>query len=742
MIRSLLFCTLLFISTLAFAQTTISEARNQSVGTLVTVSGIVTNGDELGTIRYMQDNTAGIGVYDDALLEVKRGDSITVIGYLEDYNNLLEIGNVSLLTVHSSGNDLPEPVLLTIDEIGESYEGELIKVEGVQIVGSSGSFSGNKNYSFTDGTNTLELRISSNSPIVGTPIPTEQFNMVAICSQYSFNPNDTREGYQLLPRTLDDITLGGAVNFTTPVEVVTLTKNSIELGWETDVGATPFVRYGTSAIADSLTHVKQGDSTTSDEYNFHVAEITGLEAAEIIYAQAFMVLESDTVYSPVRTYITESNSTGVVHVYFNTDVDPSLADPTTAVDLGQFMEDTLAAYINRAEQSIDMALYNFDNNTVKDALNAAYDRGVKIRFITCESTGHSSVYALNSGIPVLERPELIDGGIMHNKFAAIDAESTDPNKAWVWTGSTNLTSGQLYSDANNMVFVQDQSLAKTYKIEFEEMWGSNGESPNAAAAKFGADKADNTPHTFMVGGHLMESYFSPSDNTNQKLIDAMGTAENDLYVETMLITRSDLASAIIDAYDRGANVHVMTNAESDNATYVNDALMAELPAGKFVFDDNQSGILHHKLAIIDAFKVDSDPQVITGSHNWSNSANERNDENTIIIHDADIANQYIQQFAYRFEQNNGNLVVSALTVAEPGLQFYPNPTKGMVHLTADDAIGQIDLYNLQGAKIKTWQATNSREVNVRIPEQLSGIYLLNVAFENGNTAVFKVVKKR
>ena len=742
MIRSILLGTLFFISTFVSAQSSISDARNQSVGSTVTISGIITNGYELGTIRYIQDNSAGIAIYDNRMPEVNRGDSITVTGVLDDYYNLLEITNVSNLTVHSSGNDLPQPVLLTIDQIGESYEGRLVRLNNIQINGSTGSFSGNQNYTFTDGSNTGELRINTNSPIVGTPMPAEEFNMVSICSQYSFGVNDTQSGYQLLPRDLNDIILGSSISFLTPVQVVSLTQNSVVLGWQTDAGATPFVRYGTSAITDSLTHVKEGDSTTAGEYNFHVAEIDGLHPSEIVYAQAFMVLENDTVYSSVGTYVTESNSTGAILVYFNTEVDATLADPNSAVNLGQHMEDTLAAYINRAEESIDMALYNFDNKTVKDALNAAFDRGVQIRFITCESTEHNSVYLLNAAIPVLERPKITDGGIMHNKFAVIDAENADPDKAWVWSGSTNLTSWQLYSDANNMIFIQDQSLAKAYQIEFEEMWGSDGDSPNTMTARFGEEKSDNTPHKFVVGGNWMESYFSPSDNTNQYLINAMGTADNDLYVETMLITRSDLASAIIDASDRGVNVHVITEAESDNTPYVNDALSSNLPAGKFIFDDQESGILHHKLAIIDAFKVDSDPQVITGSHNWSNSANDRNDENTLIIHNADIANQYIQQFAARFKQNDGELVVSAVSLSEPVLSLYPNPTEGVVYISGDQNIDRIELFDLQGAKLKNWQISGSVGAEVHLPEKLSGIYLLNVVFGDGQNAVFKVVKNR
>ena len=731
----------LFLAANLLAQSTISEARKKAVGSTVTVSGIVTNGDELGLIKYIQDESAGIAIYDGKLANSKRGDSITVTGVLDDFNNLLEITTLTGFTTHSSGNIVPDPIDLSISEIGEQYEGMLIKIEGVEIIGSTGTFSGSQNYSFSDGVHTGELRISSSSPIVGQPIPSGSFNLIAICSQYSFSSNDTQTGYQLLPRTMDDLISGNAVNFLTSVDVIYLTKSSVTLGWETDNGATPFVRYGSSNRVDSLKNIKQGDSTTSDEHNSHIAEITGLNPAEIVFAQVFMVLESDTVYSPVGIYITESNSTGAMHVYFNSAVDQTLADEMPAVNLGQNMEDTLAACINRAGQSIDLAIYNFDNQMVGDALNAAYDRGVKIRIITCGSTTHASISDLNTGISVLERPEEINGGIMHNKFAIFDVNSVDPDKTWVWSGSTNLTSSQLFYDANNMVFIQDQSLAKSYQIEFEEMWGSTGETTNALKAKFGEDKSDNTPHKFMIGGNLVESYFSPSDNTNQRLIDAIGTADNDLYVETMLITRSDLSGAILDAYDRGANVHVITNAEPDNTTYVNDALLNGLPAGKFVFDTQQSGILHHKLAIIDAYKKDSDPQVITGSHNWSNAANAVNDENTLIIHNPDIANQYIQQFAYRFEHNDGTLIVSAQIVQTPELKVFPNPSAGRIQVQSAKPLKSIQLFSLNGEKVGEWILSSEYEMNLELPVQVSGMFILKVEDVYGVSNVYKIIKQ-
>ena len=42
---------------IVFSQTDIATARSQGLGATVTVTGIVTNGDELGAIRYIEDAT-------------------------------------------------------------------------------------------------------------------------------------------------------------------------------------------------------------------------------------------------------------------------------------------------------------------------------------------------------------------------------------------------------------------------------------------------------------------------------------------------------------------------------------------------------------------------------------------------------------------------------------------------------------------------------------------------------------
>ncbi len=432
-----------------------------------------------------------------------------------------------------------------------------------------------------------------------------------------------------------------------------------------------------------------------------------------------------------------------MNVYFNTQIDETVATGIVAHNIGTNMEDTLIAYINRAQETIDFCLYNFNNtglSNVSGALNEAYSRGIQVRFITCGSTAHTGTSELVSGIPVLERPEITNGGIMHNKFAIFDANSSNPDKPWVWSGSTNITYDQVNSDANNMIFIQDQTLAKAYQVEFEEMWGSTGSQPNASNARFGENKKDNTPHYFIIDGNLVECYFSPSDATNQKIISAINTADNDLNVETMLITRSDLANAIFDAQNRGAEVQVITNDATDNTATVNN-ILNYLPQGKNVTDLQTNGLLHHKVAIIDANINGSDPQVITGSHNWSNSANTINDENTLIIHNDVIANIYFQQFAQRFKDDGGDLYVLAENESIRGITVFPNPADEMIFVHSFEPISKIQIYSSNGIKTDDLVPRDLNIVELNLYEKTSGIYLLKVILKDGNYNTYKFLKK-
>jgi hypothetical protein len=122
----------------------------------------------------------------------------------------------------------------------------------------------------------------------------------------------------------------------------------------------------------------------------------------------------------------------------------------------------------------------------------------------------------------------------------------------------------------------------------------------------------------------------------------------------MLMTRTEMANAIAARKSAGVAVNVITNSESGNSTTVNDILSNSLTT-HYTFDEVSSGILHHKYMLVDQYAAISDPILFTGSHNWSAAADNDNDENTLVIHDATLTNIYYQQFVKRFVDNMGVL---------------------------------------------------------------------------------------
>ena len=222
-----------------------------------------------------------------------------------------------------------------------------------------------------------------------------------------------------------------------------------------------------------------------------------------------------------------------IKAYFTRAVNNSVSTGTNAVFLDNLVDDTLIAYINRAQFTIDAAIYSFketnDISSIAAAINSAYARGVAVRWIYDGSSSNPSLSLLNSNIPTLASPTSEFYGIMHNKFMIIDANSTNVNDPIVWTGSCNFSASQINTDANNILIIQDKAIAAAYLTEFNEMWGDEGLVPNTGDSKFGPFKTNNTPHNFVVDGVPIELYFSPTDGTNAKLQNAMGSSDIDMY---------------------------------------------------------------------------------------------------------------------------------------------------------------------------------------------------------------------
>ncbi len=705
--KTLLLIATLALSGLSIAQVNIADARTYTVGQTVTVSGIVTNGSELGgIIRYMEDGSGGIAVYDGSF-NATRGDSVTVTGELSDFNGLLEVVNVSSHNIHSNGNTLPTPQLLTPNQLGETTEGELIRIDDVTFTNGGSTFSGSTNYNFTAGGQAGEIRVNNGSVLIGQTVPVGTVDMIALSSEFNTS-------YQVLPRDMNDFIVNSSIYLTSGVTQSNITTTSIDFDWTTNINGSSNLRYGPTAAFG--TDINMGNSTSS-----HSVTMGSLTDATCYHVQVYSINGTDTAFSNTMIVSTAANSTGQMLVYFNKSVDTNYSTGLDAetVDLA----DTIAAYIDRAQTTLDVSMYNNDNAVIVNAINDAYTRGVTVRYVSDLTTSNFGLNVMNAAIPVHKGNNT---GIMHNKFFVIDRD--DDNNSWVLGGSTNITPQNLNTDFNNLIIIQDKALAKAYTMEFEEMWGSSGNTPNAGNSKFGEDKVDNTPHEFNIGGVRVELHFSPSDNVTAQLVRTVNSADDDLQVALLSFTRNDLGAEVLNRHNAGTDVKVIMENQFDTGSEYNYLETNGVPIFSHI---SLTGQIHHKYAIVDASNVASDPTVITGSHNWSTAAEERNDENTLIIHDATIANLYLQEFMARW--NDILLEVDESTIRSADLKVFPNPSAGALNISytlQQNQPVQVNIIDMTGKIV--WQqqytgTTGTNTINLMSTDLSSGVYHLQIA---------------
>ncbi len=716
------------------AQNSIAEARAGSAGETVTVTGVVTNGSELGTIRYMQDQSAGIAVYSSGMSGINRGDSVTVTGVLKEYKTLLELDPVTSVEVINTGNPFPEPIVLSPAQFAEQYEGMLVRVNHVEFA-VSGEFERNS-YSFISYGENGQLYISSyGSPLIGLEIPAEPVSLVGPLGSY----NGT---YQVLPRDQFDLITSSVINLTSEPLLKDLTTTGFTVEWETDTPGTTEAFYGNTP------GLELGVLSVPGETMNHSFALSGLDPSELIYLQPFSVRGNDTASAALQVYITVSESTGEMKTYFNKEVDTNVSlGLQNAIQLDHAMDDTLIAYIDRARESIDLAIYNLNNyniSSITNALNAAHDRGVVVRVVYDGDRDAAGVATLVPEIGRIASPlsNYPFFGIMHNKFVVFDANASDANEPVLWTGATNFTEGQINTDPNNVIVIQDKSLARSFQLEFNEMFGSAGAQPDPSHAKFGPDKEDNTPHEFIVGGKRVESYFSPSDGTHDKILRTIESADHSLHVAAMLITKSDIGYGLAEKHDEGVEVKVLLNAYDMYGEPIVKTLKASLDED--VRLRGESGIMHHKYMIVDQAEEGSDPILLTGSHNWSSSAQLRNDENTLIIHDQGVANAYYQEFVVRF--GHGEVIDIPIGIDhEPAslkeqILVYPNPSDGIfiVRTGRDFDASLIEIIDQIGRVVFMEKVDHQPYAEVQATGLNEGIYFLRVCTKKGMAIIERI----
>ncbi|CAM4397109.1 MAG: Phospholipase D [Legionellaceae bacterium] len=137
-----------------------------------------------------------------------------------------------------------------------------------------------------------------------------------------------------------------------------------------------------------------------------------------------------------------------------------------------------------------------------------------------------------------------------------------------------------------------------------------------------------------------EVCFIPGQNCTNTIVKTIDMAKDSIYVMAYSFTSTPIAKALSLAYKRGIKVHVILDKSQQRTRYSSATYLYN--QGIPVFIDYKPTISHNKVMIIDK------QSVITGSFNFTKTAQEKNAENVIILTDKQIAKRYLANWYTRY----------------------------------------------------------------------------------------------
>jgi phosphatidylserine/phosphatidylglycerophosphate/cardiolipin synthase-like enzyme len=257
------------------------------------------------------------------------------------------------------------------------------------------------------------------------------------------------------------------------------------------------------------------------------------------------------------------------------------------------------------------------------------------------------------------------GALGHNKFMVRTDEEDNP--LTVWTGSTNWAPTGLCTQVNNGLLIEDPDVARVYLDQWHALKKAQSEFPPAFVAGNSKPKkvGEDVPGTVRSviwftrtkKGVDLDALRAEVEKAREGILFLMfmpgatglfsnvaaRSAEPNLYVRGVV---SELPHGVDDPSAVDVNLidgrehrslHLdMIQPEGVKHPYASFA--AEVTRKQFLAGVGHA-IIHSKVVVIDPFSAD--PVVITGSHNFSASASQKNDENFIIVKgDHELAEAY------------------------------------------------------------------------------------------------------
>ncbi|MEH2439143.1 DUF655 domain-containing protein [Nostoc sp.] len=254
--------------------------------------------------------------------------------------------------------------------------------------------------------------------------------------------------------------------------------------------------------------------------------------------------------------------------------------------------------------------------------------------------------------------------LMHHKFVIVD------NRIVIIT-SANFTLSDTYGDftnpntlgnANNLLQIDSPELASLFTEEFNILWGDGpGGKPDS---RFGLEKPMRSPKQITLGNTQITVQFSPtsptqswSNSSNGLIGKTLDSASKSVDMALFVLSDQRLANILENRHQQSVQIRALIEPQFAYRPYSEALDMMGVALSnkcKYEVDNHpwqnpittvgvpmlpKGDLLHHKFGVIDS------QTVITGSHNWSDAANNGNDETLVVIQNPIVAAHYVREFA-------------------------------------------------------------------------------------------------
>lgn len=321
---------------------------------------------------------------------------------------------------------------------------------------------------------------------------------------------------------------------------------------------------------------------------------------------------------------------------------PAVMPPRALAWLARGALEQITSFCARALDptwGLDIAIYEYELQEIRDAIDAARHRGADVRIVYHAKSGDEQTEINEEHVadwPESQKKARVTSRIFHDKFIVLSRIQGQRMPVAVLCGSTNFTHNGVYRQANVVHTADRPELAQKYQEIFEILFGGatpgktkkwinvnnplSSDAPIVAGFSPRDGKVDLDLFAAEIRGAARDVLFCTAFDLNQQILDALIGLPHDAILRFGLQNSPDTITGI----------HRDRTADFVATAMLNEGLegfLKETTAG-------QKGniLIHTKLVVID-FTSDA-PTVLSGSHNLSASASGGNDENYLIIRGA------------------------------------------------------------------------------------------------------------